>query len=115
MNDDVPIDNKVFRFWAEDNYEYEIFSVLSITHAWTSVILSGKGDSRRHFTTSFSENVDGSGGNKLSNERSFTTLLSGESLTFMSINNRTNFIGEKSKMKLSGLSFFENTRKETLS
>ena len=38
-------------------YEYEIFSILSIAHAWTSVILGGKRDSRRHSTTSFNENV----------------------------------------------------------
>ena len=46
-----------FRFRDEDDYEYEIFSMLSIAHAWTSVILAGKRDSRRHSTTSFSENV----------------------------------------------------------
>ena len=46
-----------FRFWDEDDYEYEIFSILSIARAWTSVILAGKRDSRRHSTTSFSENV----------------------------------------------------------
>ena len=44
-----------FRFW--DDYEYKIFSVLSSALAWTSVILAGKRDSRRHSTTSFSENV----------------------------------------------------------
>ena len=38
-----------FRF--EDDYEYEIFSVLSSAHAWASVILAGKRDSRRHSTT----------------------------------------------------------------
>ena len=39
-------------------------------------------------------------------------LLSGEGLTSFSINNRTNVFGEKkktSKMKVSGLSFLENT------
>ena len=46
-----------FRFWDEDDYEYEIFSVLSSTSAWTSIILAGKHDSRSHSTTSFSENV----------------------------------------------------------
>ena len=46
-----------FRFRDEDDYEYEIFSMLSIAHAWTSVILAEKRDSRRHSTTSFSENV----------------------------------------------------------
>jgi len=44
-----------FRCW--DDYEYEIFSVLSSALAWTNVILAGKRDSRRHSTTSFSENV----------------------------------------------------------
>ena len=46
-----------FRFWDEDDNEYEIFSILGIAHAWTSVILAGKRDSLRHCTTSFSENV----------------------------------------------------------
>ena len=41
----------------EDGYEYKIFSVaLSSALAWTNVILAGKRDSRRHATTSFSEN-----------------------------------------------------------
>ena len=30
-----------FRFWDEDDNEYEIFSILSIGHVWTSVILAG--------------------------------------------------------------------------
>ena len=48
---------------------------------------------------------------KLSNVRSFITLLSEKGLTF-SINISTNSLGEKSKIKLSGVSyFFENTRK----
>ena len=38
-------------------------------------------------------------------------LLSGEGLTSFSINNCANFFGEKSRMKLSGVSFFENTPK----
>ena len=38
-------------------YVYEIFSILSSAHAWTSVILEGKRDSRRQPTTSFSENI----------------------------------------------------------
>ena len=44
-----------FRF--EDDFEYEIFSILSIARAGTSVILAGKLDSRSHSTTGFSENV----------------------------------------------------------
>ena len=48
------------------DYEYAIFSILRIVHAWTSVIIffgGGGGvrgwerDSRRHSTKSFSENV----------------------------------------------------------
>ena len=46
-----------------------------------------------------------SGGNKLSNVKSFTILLSGEGLTSFSINDRTNFF------KLSWVSFFENAQK----
>ena len=49
------------RFWVENDYDYdfdfEIFSILRIAHAWTSILLSGNRDSRRHSTTSFSENV----------------------------------------------------------
>ena len=46
-----------FRFWDEDDYEYEIFPVLSSALSWTSVISAGKRDSRRHSTTSFSKNI----------------------------------------------------------
>ena len=38
--------------------------------------------------------------------RSFIILLSGEGLTSFSINNRTNFLVEKSKIKLFGVLFF---------
>ena len=43
----------------EDDNEYEIFSILSTCTAYAcdSVILAGKRDSPRHFTTGFSENV----------------------------------------------------------
>ena len=56
-----------FRLWDEDDYEYQIFSILSIAHAWTSVILTGKRDSRRHSTTGFNENVVVAGTTELSN------------------------------------------------
>ena len=46
-----------FRSWDKDDYEYEMFAVLSSARAWTSVILTGKRDSHRHSTTSISENV----------------------------------------------------------
>ena len=48
---------ETFSFWDKDHYEYEIFSILSIAWAWTSVILAGKRDSWRHSTTSFCEHV----------------------------------------------------------
>ena len=38
--------------------------------------------------------------------RSFIILLSGEGLTSFSINNHTNFLSEKSKVKLFGVLFF---------
>ena len=44
-----------FRF--EDDYEYEVFSILGLARALTSVILVGKRESRCHFTTGFSANV----------------------------------------------------------
>ena len=48
---------ETFRFWDEYNYEYEILSILNSACAWTSVILAGKHDCRRHSTKSFSDNV----------------------------------------------------------
>ena len=39
-----------FRFEDVDHNEYEIFSILSIARAWTSVILAGKQDSRCYST-----------------------------------------------------------------
>ena len=41
INVDVFCQLESFRFWDEDDYEYEIFSILSIADAWTSVILAG--------------------------------------------------------------------------
>ena len=46
-----------FRFYDENDYECEIFSIVSSARASGSVILAGKRDSRRHSTTSFSESV----------------------------------------------------------
>ena len=48
---------KSFRFKDEDDYENEIFSILSGARARTNVILAGKCDSHRYSSTSFSENV----------------------------------------------------------
>ena len=48
-----------FRFEDEDDYENEIFLILSSARARarTNVILAGKFGSRRHSTTNFSEKV----------------------------------------------------------
>ena len=82
-----------FRFWDEDDFEYEIFSILSTAHEpWTSVILVAKRDSRRNSTKGFKSR---SGVNRSSNVKSFIILRSEEGLTFFSINNPTNFFGEK--------------------
>ena len=43
-----------FKFWDEDDYKYEIFSILIIAHAWISIILAGKHDSYPNPTKSFS-------------------------------------------------------------
>ena len=100
-----------FRFWDENDYEYEIFSMLSIAHAWTSVILAGKRDSRCHSPTSFSENVIVAG-TKLSNLRKFIILLSREGLTSFSINNPTSFFGEKKESEaFRGVFFWEHAQK----
>ena len=114
----ILVKKRTLRFFDEDNHEYEIFSILSIAQAWTSIILAGKRDNCRHSTMGFSENDQRecrSGGNKLSNVRSFIILLSGEGLTSFIINNRTNFFGEKSTMKLSEVSVSLRTSAKTLS
>ena len=48
---------KTFRFYDEDVYKDEIFSILSIARMNISVILAVKLDGRRHSTAGFSENV----------------------------------------------------------
>ena len=53
----VPEVLESFGFWDEEDYEYEIFSILSSARARTNVILAEKRDSRRHSTTSFREGV----------------------------------------------------------
>ena len=47
-----------FRLFDQNGYEYEIFSILSSTCAWGSVLLAGKRGSLRHSTTSNSVNRD---------------------------------------------------------
>ena len=52
-----PVWLESFRFEEDNNYEYKIFSILSIAGAWTGVILAGKRDSHGHSATKFSMNV----------------------------------------------------------
>ena len=79
---------------------------LSSVREWTGVIFGGKTSERSSFYNGFSENV-------VVARSSFILLLSGEVFTTFSINNRTNFFGEKKvkwifpKRQL----LFENTRK----
>ena len=59
-------------------------------------ILAGKRDSRRHHVLQRDiASIGGGGGNKSSDVRSFIILLLGEGFTSFTINNRTNFFGEK--------------------
>ena len=47
-----------FTFSDDDDYEYEIFSILiRIEHMRTNIILVGKCDSHRHSTMGFSKKV----------------------------------------------------------
>ena len=57
--------------------------------------LAGKLDSGRHSTTSFSENVVMAGTSYQMYEVLKFYNISGEGLTSLSINNRTNFFGKK--------------------
>ena len=98
-------------------YEYEIFSIVSSARLWGSVILAGKRGSRRHSTTSFSESVVVAGTSyqiSVSNVRSFSILQSGEGSTSFNNDNSANFSGEKSTMKISGVSIFLTIREKTL-
>ena len=63
---------ETFRFYEED-YEYEIFSMLRRARASTSIILVGNCDSHSHCLYDFEEECR-SGGNKLSNVRVFIIL-----------------------------------------
>ena len=83
-----------FRFWDDDDFEYEIFSVLSIAHAWTSVILAGKRGSRRHSATSFSENV-GVAGTSYQMQEVLSFCYREVLRTSFSINKHTNLFSEK--------------------
>ena len=97
-----------YRFWDANDCVYEISSIVSSVRAWGSVILEGKRGSRRQSTTR-----GRSGGNKLSDVRSFIILLSGEGLTSFNNDNSTNFSGDKKKVqwRIPGCLFFDNTRK----
>ena len=53
----VPGEIETFRFWDKYDYEYEIFSILSIACALTGIILVGKHDCGHHSIMSFNKNV----------------------------------------------------------
>ena len=63
---------ETFRFYEED-YEYEIFSMLTRPRASTGAILVGNCDSHSHCLYDFEVECR-SGGNKLSNVRVFIIL-----------------------------------------
>ena len=91
----------------------EIFSTPSSAHARTSVILAGKRDSRRHSTTSFSESVVvAETSYQVLHVLSFCCDREGDEPPLIKI---TVLTFKKCKIKLSGLSFFENTRKKVKS
>ena len=48
---------ETFRFYDDDVFKDEIFSILSIARVWTSVVLAGKLDGRRNSSAGFSKNV----------------------------------------------------------
>ena len=81
----------------------------SSARAWSCVSFGGKTLEGSSFYNRFSR----SGEIKLTNERSFIIWLSGEGFISFSINNRTNFFGEKKvKWSVPGRQLlFENTRK----
>ena len=48
-----PVLTEIFEFQDEDDYECAIFLVLSSARVWSSIILAGKRDSRRHSNMGF--------------------------------------------------------------
>ena len=66
---------------------------------------------RRHSTTGFSSC---SGGNKLTNVKSFFSLRSGEGFNLSHKDNSASFLVEKSSMKLSELSSFRRCAKKKI-
>ena len=94
---------ETFRFWDEYDNEYQTFSIVSSARAWTSVILAGKCGSRRHSTTSFSENVEVAE-TSYQMLRSLIILRTGVGVTSFTKGKSYNSSSEKGKMKLSGKS-----------
>ena len=100
-----------FGFWDDDDFEYEIFSVLSIAHAWTSVILAGKRGSRRHSVTSFSENA-GVAETSYQKQEVLSFCYREVLRTSFSINKHTNLFSEKKKNEaFRGVFFLEHAQK----
>ena len=102
------------RFEDEDDYENEIFPILSSAHVRTNVILAGKFGSRRQATTSFSQQESRSGKKKLSNVRNFIIQRSGEGFASFNGNKRTNFVVKKSTMKLCRVSILREQARKLL-
>ena len=70
----------------------------------TSVFLAGKRDCRLHSTTSFRENIVVA--EKRYQMLEVLSFCDQEGLTSLNKNNSANFLGEKSTMKLCGMSIF---------
>ena len=88
-----------FTLWDEDDYEYEIFSILSIERMRTNIILVGKCDSHRHSTMGFSKNVVVAG-------TSYQVLFFGNETGLHDITVLKFFWWIKSTMKRSEVSIF---------
>ena len=99
-----PASLESFRFQDEDNYESEIFSILSTAHARNDVILAGKCGSRRQSITSFSENVVVA--KQVIKRLEFYHLVSDRERALPPLTeiSELTFVVQKSTMKLSGMS-----------
>ena len=95
---------KELQIQDEDNYENEIFSILSTAHARNDVILAGKCGSRRQSTTSFSENVVVA--KQVIKCQKFYHLVSDRERALPPLTeiSELTFVVQKSTMKLSGMS-----------
>ena len=94
----------------EDDYEYEIFSILSSARAWTSGILAGKRDSRRTLLWALARMSWWQ--KQVIKFLRFYRFAIGRAPNLFRKGNRTSFFDKnKSTMKLSECLWSENTRK----